>query len=226
MKFGYGFKAVVFACLALTAAPALATSFLVYLDVSTSARQFHQNYVQDIAKFADRNFNSGDKVVLLALGQETQQFNPFASFELAPPSGGVSEKRKREALEGARGDIVAAVAVQLKKNIKANSTNILGAMVSASDYFQQNQVAPKDRSVILFTDGIEQSAINNINMGKVIPSSVPPNIKLPANLSARLYMIGVYPPNKPGAQETLRTFWKDAAAKTGSTLVQYIMRFE
>lgn len=203
-----------------------ATTYLVYFDVSSSAKQFHQSYVQDFAKFADRNLNFGDKVILQGLGLETQNFEPFFSSTMSAPSGGVSEKKKKEALEAARGDVIAAAPPFLKKPVKVDATNILGALVSAADYFQQNKVAAADRVLVLFTDGIEQSAMNKVNMEKLIPKTVPQNVKLPSNLSARIYMIGIYPPNKSGAQETLRNFWLDAAAKTSSSMEKYIMRYE
>ena len=200
----------------------LATEYLFYFDVSDSARSDQQMYLQEFERFVEQRAVPGDKIALLFLNGDTRNFQPFAHEEMKPPAGGASEKKKRQVLAGQRADLVVTAATYLKRAAKANSTNIIGAMISAADHFRQEHVTPDQRCVVIFTDGLEASTLSGINMERQIPKKVPAGVTLPADLSAELHMIGINPPAKAGAQEALRSFWEDVAGRTGSRLVRYI----
>ncbi len=203
--------------------PAEAKDFLFYFDVSDSARADHKAYAIEYARFLEENVQAGDRVFMLRLDGDTYNFAPFNRGELKAPSGGTSEKKKREAMDAARTDLIVALPKFLETTSPATSTNILGALVSGADYFNQNKIAAGDRTIVIFSDGQEASRMSKVNMEKQIPREVPASVKLPSNLEASIFMIGIRPPKKAGAQEAMRSFWEDAARKTGSKLVKYIM---
>lgn len=206
-----------------TALPAQATQTLAYFDASSSAKEYHQNYAQDFEKYVT-NAKMGDTFVLSRITVESHNFAPFGTYTLEAPAKGISAKRKKELESEARDEIVTAVPIALKKPTEVDATNIIGALTSANDYFKQKNVPENERVILLFTDGMEQSKINKINMEKSIPKTIPANLVLPTDLKARVYMIGVNAPNKAGAQEAMRNFWQQIIAKTGSKLEMFMQR--
>lgn len=207
-----------------SAIQANATQTLAYFDSSSSAVEYHQNFAQDFEKYVAKA-KMGDTFVLSRIGLESGNFAPFGTYTLEAPAKGLSSKRKNELEEEARDDIVTAVPIALKKPTAVDATNIIGALTSANDYFKAKNVPPNERVILLFTDGMEQSKINKINMVKGIPKTLPAKLILPAGLNAKVYMIGIYPPNKAGAQEAMRNFWQQVMAKTGSSLEMFLQRF-
>lgn len=201
-----------------------ATQTLAYFDSSSSAVEYHQNFAQDFEKYVAKA-KMGDTFILSRIGLESGNFAPFGTYTLEAPAKGLSSKRKNELEEEARDDIVTAVPIALKKPTAVDATNIIGALTSANDYFKAKNVPPNERVILLFTDGMEQSKINKINMAKGIPKTLPAKLILPAGLNAKVYMIGIYPPNKAGAQEAMRSFWQQVMAKTGSSLEMFLQRF-
>lgn len=201
-----------------------ATETLAYFDASSSAIEYHQNYAQDFEKYVAKA-KLGDTFVLSRINLESHNFAPFGTYTLESPAKGLSAKRKKELEEEARDDIVTAVPIALKKPTEVDATNIIGALTSANDYFEQKHVPAADRVILLFTDGMEQSKINKINMAKSIPKTIPASLVLPTTLNARVYMIGVSAPNKAGAQEAMRNFWQQVVTKTGSKLEMFLQRY-
>lgn len=199
-----------------------AAEYLFYFDVSDSAIADRQAYLLELDRFVGQRLVSGDKAYLLLLNAETQHFKPFLTSEIPAPPGGISEKKKRDLIDSARSDLIVGAAEYLKSAPKANSTNILGAFVSAADHFRQEKVLPNSRCLVIFTDGLEVSRISGVNMEKQIPPKVPAKFVLPNDLQAEIHMIGIKPPNKSGAQETMRDFWQDAVSRSGSKLARYI----
>lgn len=203
---------------------AQATQTLAYFDASSSAKEYHQNYAQDFEKYV-ATAKTGDAFVLSRITVESHNFAPFGTYTLEAPAKGISSKRKKELEAEARDDIVTAVPIALKQPTEVDATNIIGALTSANDYFKQKNVPDGERVILLFTDGMEQSKINKINMEKAIPKTVPAHLTLPNNLNARVYMIGVSAPNKAGAQEAMRNFWQQVITKTGSKLEMFLQRY-
>lgn len=217
--------------ISLLAGAALASSFsaqatqtLAYFDASSSAKEYHQNYAQDFEKYVAMA-KTGDTFILSRITVESHNFAPFGTYKLEEPAKGISAKRKKELEAEARDDIVTAVPIALKQPTEVDATNIIGALTSANDYFKQKNVPENERVILLFTDGMEQSKINKINMAKAIPKTIPANLVLPTDLKARVYMIGVNAPNKAGAQEAMRNFWQQIISKTGSKLEMFLQRF-
>lgn len=208
----------------LAATQANATQTLAYFDASSSAKEYHQNYAQDFEKYV-ATAKAGDTFVLSRISLESHNFAPFGTYKLEAPAKGLSAKRKKELEEEARDDIVTAVPIALKQPTEVDATNIVGALTSANDYFKQKNVPPSERVILLFTDGMEQSKINKINMAKSIPKTIPATLTLPTGLNAKVYMIGVSAPNKAGAQEAMRNFWQQVISKTGSTLEMFLQRY-
>lgn len=204
---------------------AFATQTLAYFDTSSSTQSFHQGYVQDFAKYVETTAKTGDGFLLMRIGLETQHFAPFGTYVIEAAPKGISPAKKKQFEQDSKDAVVMSVPAALKQPVKYDATNIIGALVSAGDYFRQKNIPPQDRVIILFTDGIEQSGVNKINMAKGIPKKLPATVKLPEDLNARVLMIGVYPPNKPGAQEALRGFWQQVIEKTGSKLEMFLQRY-
>jgi hypothetical protein len=217
-----GAFALVGAILAPMQANAVQT--LAYFDASSSAVEYHQNFAQDFEKYVAKA-KVGDTFILSRIGLESSNFAPFGTYTLEAPAKGLSSKRKKELEAEARDDIVTAVPIALKKPTEVDATNIIGALTSANDYFKAKNVPVNERVILLFTDGMEQSKINKINMAKGIPKTLPAKLVLPAGLNAKVYMIGIYPPNKAGAQEAMRNFWQQVMLKTGSTLEMFLQRY-
>jgi hypothetical protein len=201
-----------------------ATQTLAYFDASSSAKEYHQNYIQDFEKYV-ATAKMGDTFILSRITIESHNFSPFGTYKLEAPAKGISSKRKKELEAEARDEIVTAVPIALKQPTEVDATNIIGALTSANDYFKQKNVPVNERVILLFTDGMEQSKLNKINMEKSIPKTVPTHLVLPADLKARIYMIGVNAPNKTGAQEAMRNFWQQVISKTGSTLEMFLQRY-
>ncbi|HOY71345.1 MAG TPA: hypothetical protein PL131_11615 [Methylotenera sp.] len=212
--------------LLMLAAPiaAYATQTLAYFDASSSAKEYHQNYAQDFEKYV-ANAKTGDTFVLSRITVESHNFAPFGTYTIEAPAKGLSAKRKKELEDEARDEIITAVPIALKQPTEVDATNIIGALTSANDYFKQKNIPVNERVILLFTDGMEQSKINKINMEKAIPKTIPANLVLPADLKAKVYMIGVNAPNKAGAQEAMRNFWQQVISKTGSTLEMFLQRY-
>lgn len=210
--------------LATITMPATATQTLAYFDASSSAKKDHQHYMQDFEKYV-ATAKTGDTFILSRINLESHNFSPFATFTLEAAPKGISSKRKQELEIEARDAIVTAVPIALKQPIEVDATNIIGALISANDYFKQKKVPIKERVILLFTDGIEQSKLNKINMEKAIPKTVPAEVVLPTDLNARVLMVGVSAPNKTGAQEAMRNFWQQVVGKTGSTLEMFLQRY-
>jgi hypothetical protein len=201
---------------------ACAAEYLFYFDVSDSTHQDQRAHLQEFERFVEQRLNSGDSASLLLLNGDTRNFAPFLRGEIKAPPGGASEKKKRELIGAARANLVIDAAGYLKRTPKANSTNILGALISAADHYRQERVPVKERCLVIFTDGLEASALSGVNMEKTIPKKIPSGLPVPSDLQAEIHMIGVKPPAKAGAQESMRSFWEDAASRTGSRLVRYI----
>lgn len=201
-----------------------ATQTLAYFDASSSAKEYHQNYIQDFEKYVE-TAKVGDTFILSRITVESHNFAPFGTYKLEAPAKGISSKRKKELETEARDEIITAVPIALKQPTEVDATNIIGALTSANDYFKQKNVPESERVILLFTDGMEQSKLNKINMEKAIPKTVPKHLVLPADLKARVYMIGVSAPNKTGAQEAMRNFWQQIIGKTGSTLEMFLQRY-
>lgn len=192
--------------------------------MSSSAVEHHQNYIQDFDKYVSENAKPGDTYTLLKISLETQHFSPFLSKTIEPAPSGISAKKKKRVIQTQLDDIVVSVPDALKKPIKVDATNLIGALQSSADYFSQKNTPATDRQVIIFTDGLEASKINKINMDKKIPEKLPKDLSLPKNLNAEVMMIGIYPPNKSGAKEALKSFWQQAIDATGSKLSVFIYR--
>ncbi len=203
---------------------AQATQTLAYFDASSSAKEYHQNYAQDFEKYV-ATAKTGDTFILSRITVESHNFAPFGTYKLEETAKGISAKRRKELEAEARDDIVTAVPIALKQPTEVDATNIIGALTSANDYFKQKNVPENERVILLFTDGMEQSKINKINMEKAIPKTIPANLVLPTDLKARVYMIGVNAPNKAGAQEAMRNFWQQIISKTGSKLEMFLQRY-
>jgi len=201
-----------------------ATQTLAYFDASSSAKEYHQNYIQDFEKYV-ATAKVGDTFILSRITIESHNFSPFGTYKLEAPAKGISSKRKKELEAEARDEIITAVPIALKQPTEVDATNIIGALTSANDYFKQKNVPVNERVILLFTDGMEQSKLNKINMEKSIPKTVPAHLVLPADLKARVFMIGVNAPNKTGAQEAMRSFWQQVISKTGSTLEMFLQRY-
>lgn len=208
----------------LVASQANATSTLAYFDTSSSAKQYHQNYMQDFEKYVAKA-KTGDEFILSRIDLESHHFSPFASFSLEAPPKGISSKKKKEMAAEIRDNIVMAVPIELRKPSKIDATNIIGALSSANDYFTQQGIAEQDRIILLFTDGMEQSKLNRINMERKIPKNIPKSLKLPKALNAKVYMIGIYAPNKNGAESAMRNFWTKVVEQTGSSLEMFLHRY-
>lgn len=207
-----------------SAIQAQATQTLAYFDASSSAKEYHQNYIQDFEKYV-ATAKTGDTFILSRITIESHNFAPFGTYTLEAPAKGISSKRKKELETEARDEIITAVPIALKQPTEVDATNIIGALTSANDYFKQKNVPVNERVILLFTDGMEQSKLNKINMEKAIPKTIPAHLVLPADLKARVYMIGVNAPNKTGAQEAMRNFWQQVISKTGSTLEMFLQRY-
>jgi hypothetical protein len=218
------FTSALLASALLSPIQASAVQTLAYFDASSSAVEYHQNFAQDFEKYVAKA-KMGDTFILSRIGLESGNFAPFGTYTLEAPAKGLSSKRKKELEEEARDDIVTAVPIALKKPTVVDATNIIGALTSANDYFKAKNVPPNERVILLFTDGMEQSKINKINMAKGIPKTLPAKLVLPAGLNAKVYMIGIYPPNKAGAQEAMRNFWQQVMTKTGSSLEMFLQRY-
>lgn len=201
-----------------------ATDTLAYFDTSSSALEYHQQYAQDFEKYVAKA-KVGDTFVLSRIDLESHHFSPFGTYSLEAPAKGISSKRKKELELEARDEIVTAVPLGLRKPSKVDATNIVGALSSANDYFTQNKVPENERVILLFTDGMEQSKINGINMERSIPKKIPKKLSLPEGLNAKVYMIGIYAPNKAGAETAMKTFWQKVVTKTGSSLEMFLHRY-
>ncbi len=206
------------------ATPALATETLAYFDASSSAKQYHQNYMQDFEKYVAKA-KTGDTFVLSRIDLETHHFSPFGTYKLEAPRKGISAKKKKELAAELRDNIVMAVPIELRKPSKVDATNIIGALNSANDYFAQKKVPSGERVILLFTDGMEQSKLNQINMERHIPKRLPSSLTLPESLNAKVYMIGIYAPNKTGAEAAMKSFWQKVVNKTGSSLEMFLHRY-
>jgi hypothetical protein len=218
------FTSTLLASALLSPIQAHAVQTLAYFDASSSAVEYHQNFAQDFEKYVAKA-KMGDTFILSRIGLESGNFAPFGTYTLEAPAKGLSSKRKKELEEEARDDIVTAVPIALKKPTAVDATNIIGALTSANDYFKAKNVPVNERVILLFTDGMEQSKINKINMAKGIPKTLPAKLVLPTDLNAKVYMIGIYPPNKAGAQEAMRNFWQQVMTKTGSSLEMFLQRY-
>lgn len=217
--FGYQFFVLFIVCLL----PSMvnAKDCLFYFDVSASVASDRRVYLDGFRNFAQNHLSAGDKVSFLSLNGETYNFSPFLRRNLIVESG-LSSTREREVLNSIQSSLIVNLANFLRNTSTAQSTNILGALVSAADYFRQSGVPINQRCVVIFTDGMESSRISGVMMDKQIPLRVPREVSLPTDLQAEIHMIGINPPRTIGAQESLRSFWEDAASRTRSRLAHYI----
>jgi len=199
---------------------AQAATYLVYFDVSSSVRKDHKSYIKEYVQFSGR-FQPGDKVMLLKLDANTLQFNPFRSVVIDAPDARQSATNNKKKLESSIYNTYANIDRELAKPIDPpDETSILGAFVSASDYFNQEKVPANERVVVMFTDGIEESAQSGIWMRRQIPGSATSSkLKVPTNLQARVYMLGIDPKQLPPPRYAAqKAFWETVVKSSGSDL--------
>lgn len=204
-------------CLVNTAS---ATTYLVYFDVSSSVRKDHKNYLKECIRFAER-FKGGDKVIELRLDANTLQFNPFRTVSIDKANPALSAEANKRKLAQSISNTYAKLDSILAESDDSGETSILGAFVTAGDYFNQENIPQSDRALVIFTDGIEESRYSGIFMRKKIPASVSVSkLRIPADLQARVFMLGIDPKQlKSDSYSLQKGFWEDAVKSSGSELV-------
>lgn len=204
------------------ASMAHATTYLVYFDVSSSVLKDHRSYIKEFIQFSAR-FKGGDKVIELKLDANTLQFNPFRTVTIDNANPTLSSAANKKKLDQSIYNTYAKLDIVLAENIDNDETSILGAWVSAGDYYNQENIPKTDRVLVIFTDGIEESQQSGIFMRRKIPASVSASkLKIPVNLNARVFMLGIDPKQLKSDSYTLqKTFWEDVVKSSGSELAAF-----